>query len=59
MNGNFSRWQPENKPTVANIDAREFQYIAEEISIGFGLRAVDDRVRANDHWVDLPFRVWT
>jgi hypothetical protein len=49
VNSNFSGRQTEDEPAMADIDVREFQDIAQESAISFGVCAVDNRVSACNH----------
>src|SRR5207247_6504549 len=49
MHGDFGRRQPEDQPSAAHIDVREREHVAQERAIGIGTRAVDDRMRADEH----------
>src|SRR5262249_34948943 len=49
MDGKFSRRQAENEPPMPDIHAGKFQNVSQESTIGFGIGAVDNRMRAVDH----------
>src|SRR5882757_9283651 len=40
MNSDFGRWQAEDQPTVADIDVRQLEDIAQKSAVCFGIRAV-------------------
>jgi hypothetical protein len=42
MNGNFGGRQPEYEPSTARIDTWEPQHIADEVTVFFRLRTIDD-----------------
>src|SRR5262245_65937133 len=46
---NFGRRQAEDY-VAAVIDARQLEHVAEESEVGFGFRAADDAMRADEHW---------
>src|SRR5215470_11588703 len=45
----FSRRQAEDY-VAAVIDARQLEHVAEESEVGLGFRAVNDAMRADEHW---------
>jgi hypothetical protein len=49
MDGDFSRRETEDEPTVPDIHAGKFQNVSQESPVGFRISAVDDRMRAVDH----------
>src|SRR5262249_12651960 len=49
MDGDFCWRQSENKPTVAQVDVRELQGIAQESAVSLGIRAVNNRMPASNH----------
>jgi hypothetical protein len=58
VDSDFSGWQTEDEPAVADIDVRKFQNVAQESAISFGVCAVDNRVCAGDHGF-MEFRLLT
>jgi hypothetical protein len=51
MKSDLARRKREDKPAMAGIHGLESEYIAKKGSVGFGVLAVDDYVRARDHAV--------
>src|SRR5262249_3469052 len=49
MHGDFRWRQSENKPTVAQVDVRELQGVAQESAVSLGICAVNNRMPASDH----------
>src|SRR5438128_8371766 len=48
MNGNFGGRQSKDEPSAANIDVWQIEHIAQESSVGFRIRTVDDRMRPSN-----------
>jgi hypothetical protein len=42
MHGHFRWRQSENQPSLAHVDVRECEHVAQERAVGTGIRAVDD-----------------
>src|SRR6516162_8428582 len=49
MDGNFGGRQAKDQPSVAHIHVRQLEHVAKEGTVPIGTRAVNDRMRANDH----------
>src|SRR5689334_22072970 len=49
MHRQLRRRQAEDQPTVADVDVRQAEDVAQKSAICFGIGAVDDRVRSADH----------
>jgi len=49
MNCSFGPRQGENEPTMADIDGGKPEDAAEECAVGFGILAVKENVRTDDH----------
>ncbi len=54
MHGHLGGRQPEDEPSLANVDGGESQDIAEKRAIAFGVLAIENRVRTDDHEWPLP-----
>jgi hypothetical protein len=50
-------WEAEDKPATAGVDARETERVLDELPIGFGIFAIENRVTAADqpHHKGAPF----
>src|SRR6185312_10662123 len=49
MDGHLRRRQPEDEPPTTDVDVRQMKDVAQETAIRLWFRAVDDRMRADDH----------
>ena len=49
MHRNLRRRQSEDEPSVAHIDVRQLEHVAQESAVGIRVRAVDNRMRSDDH----------
>jgi len=49
MDRDFGGRQRKDQPSAADIDIRQFEDVASKRSIGFGILAVNDRVRPDTH----------
>lgn len=49
VDGDFGRGQSENEPVVAGVDVGKAEDVAEEGTVGFGILAVENHVRAGNH----------
>src|ERR1035437_2152429 len=54
MNGDFRWGKAENKPPMPGVDAGELEEIAQKGTVWLRILAVDNRMRAGNHW-DMPF----
>src|SRR5262249_22691719 len=52
MDGDFRWRQSEDEPTVAYVDVRQLQGVAQKSAVSLRIRAVDDRMRSGNH--DCP-----
>src|SRR5262245_35464022 len=52
MHGDFCWRQSEDEPTVAYVDVRQLQGVAQKSAVRIRIRAVDDRMRSGNH--DCP-----
>lgn len=49
MDSELGRRQSENEPTIACVNVRKLQDVAEKFSIRLGILAVEDHVHSGDH----------
>jgi hypothetical protein len=49
MESGFGWWEPENQPSIPDVDIGETENVVKEGSVGFGVLGVDDDVCAVDH----------
>jgi hypothetical protein len=54
VHSNLDRWQPEDKPTAANVDIGQSDNVAQEGPLSFRARTVDDGICATDRDAPLP-----
>src|SRR5262249_35512160 len=52
MHGDFCWRQSEDEPTVAYVDVRQLQGVAQKSAVSLWILAVDDRMRSRNH--DCP-----
>src|SRR5262249_6811088 len=49
MHGDFCWRQSEDEPTVAYVDVRQLQGVAQKSAVSLRILAVDDRMRSSNH----------
>jgi hypothetical protein len=49
MHGKLGWGQPEDEPIFPNINVGEFKHVTEEGTVSLGVRAVNNRMRTNNH----------
>src|SRR5262249_24537222 len=49
MHGDFCWRQSEDEPTVAYVDVRQLQGVAQKSAVSLGIRAVNNRMPASNH----------
>jgi hypothetical protein len=49
MHSDFRWWQSEDQPAIPGIDVGKFEHITEEDTVSLSVRAVNDRMRTNNH----------